>query len=181
MGQQYVRDICMVPKPNKLVVDVWCDINGVPAYRTEADKFLDARKKFSAEEYPYRTTLILLGEAEKAQYNKDFKPEDEVWDIVECSVKYCADGRMIEPNAMIPALLEPITTLTLLHLVPVSEEEVIQLVGQRPGEEPEVQQPPEAEAAGSTAAGRAKHNWWQRLEASRKSDMAKTPSPVNPR
>lgn len=93
---------------------------------------------------------MLLSEEDKAQHNQGFKPEDEVWDILECSVKCCAEGRLVEPNAGIPGVLDPVTTLTLLHLVPVSEEEIIQLVGKPVGAQEEEEVPaqaPEAEAA----------------------------------
>lgn len=53
VDQQYVREICLVPKAQKLLVDTWFYVNGVPTFRTETDRHVDGRKKFGISDYPY--------------------------------------------------------------------------------------------------------------------------------
>eukprot|EP00435_Cladocopium_sp_Y103_P067009 s658_g29.t1 len=140
-----LRGICLVPKSNKVLEDVWRYMNGVPTFRTETGRHVDGRKKFGVDEYPYRTTMVLLSEEEKAQYaNPMWNPGDEVWKIVECAVLYAAEGSMVEPTAQIPELEAPTQTLTMLHLVPMTKQEVMALVGK----------PAQGEAAQEEGAGR---------------------------
>ena len=130
VDQQYVREICLVPKANKIIEDTWFYVNGVPTYRSETDRHVDGRKRFGISDYPYRTTMILVSDREKEQYlNPGWKPDEEVWEIIECAAQYAAEGSMVEANAPIPDLEGPTQTLTMLHLVPMTEQEVIALVG----------------------------------------------------
>ena len=122
VGQQYVREICLVPKAQKLLVDTWFCVNGVPTFRTETDRHVDGRKKFGISDYPYRSTLILVSEEENGEYlNPGWRAgeESEVWKIIECAAQYAAEGSMEEPASPLPGLERPIQTLTMLHLVPI--------------------------------------------------------------
>ena len=147
----YVREICKVPKATSILEDVWYSINGVPAFRKETGNFVDGRKNYSADEFPYRTTMVLLSEEDKKGFRNDkWKPGEEIWDIVECSNQYCMEGEI--PTAAIPELRgKATTTLTLLHLVPMNELEVIEMVGKKAfedeGDKPRdgLGRPPEAQ------------------------------------
>ena len=44
VDQQYVRDICWVPKANKIIEDTWYYVNGILTYRSETDRHVDGRK-----------------------------------------------------------------------------------------------------------------------------------------
>lgn len=52
VDQQYVREICLVPKANKIMEDTWFYVNGVPTYRSETDRHVDGRKGFGISDYP---------------------------------------------------------------------------------------------------------------------------------
>ena len=45
LDQQHVREICLVPKANKLVEDTWFYIHGVPSFRTVTNRFIDQRQR----------------------------------------------------------------------------------------------------------------------------------------
>ena len=129
-NQQYVREICLVPKANKIMEDTWFYVNGVPTYRSETDRHVGGRKRFGISDYPYRTTRILVSDQDKGQYlNPGWRQDEEVWKIIECAAQYAAEGSMVEPKAPIPLLEGPTQILTRLHLVPMTEQEVIALVG----------------------------------------------------
>ena len=140
VDQQYVREICLVPKANKIIEDTWYYVNGIPTYRSETDRHVDGRKQFGISDCPYRTTMILVSDQEKGQYlNPGWRPDEEVWKIIECAAQYAAEGFMVEANAPIPDLEGPTQTLTMLHLVPMTEQEVIALVG-KPARKENVQE-----------------------------------------
>jgi hypothetical protein len=84
--------------------------------------------------------MILVSDQDKGQYlNPGWRQDEEVWKIIECAAQYAAEGSMVEPNAPISALEGPTQTLTMLHLVPMTEQEVIALVG-KPAKKEDLQE-----------------------------------------
>ena len=43
VDQQYVREICLVPKANKIIEDTWYYVNGIPTYGSETDRHVTCR------------------------------------------------------------------------------------------------------------------------------------------
>ena len=120
-------------------------------------EFVDGRKRFGVADYPSRTTMVLVSDQEKDQYlDPGWNPDEEAWRIIECAAQYAAEGSMVEPNARIPDLEAPAQTLTFLHLVPVTEDEVIQLVGKPARRQPE-------QAAHNHRKENNHRQWWYSL------------------
>lgn len=90
--------------------------------------------------------LILVSEEEKGEYlNPGWRAGEEVWKIIECAAQYAAEGSMEEPTSPLPGLEKPTQTLTMLHLVPMTEQELIALVGKSARKEAEQEEDPGAE------------------------------------